>query len=265
MIGQKLTDWARKRVKASGAVILPQSEHRRLYQRALDADKLALLAGVTASDLAVAVASLRASPSQLGQDLFALRQAGWKRDGFFVEFGATDGHTLSNSWLLETQFGWRGILAEPARGWHRKLAESGRTAAVEHDCVWDKTGETLTFHETPFRELSTAGEYVASDFHERGEAERYEVATISLNDLLEKHGAPRDMDFLSIDTEGSELRILRSLDFNRWRFATITCEHNFTEDREAIRTLLASKGYTRAMEDLSRWDDWYVLKSAYRT
>jgi hypothetical protein len=68
------------------------------------------------------------------------------------------------------------------------------------------------------------------------------------------------MDYLSIDTEGSELKILQSLDFSRWRFRVITCEHNFTVDREAIHSLLTAKGYVRRWEEYSQWDDWYFLQ-----
>ena len=43
--------------------------------------------------------------SQIRQDLFVLNQLHEKRDGYFVEFGASDGQTLSNTWLLEKRFG----------------------------------------------------------------------------------------------------------------------------------------------------------------
>jgi hypothetical protein len=54
------------------------------------------------------------SQSQYKQDIFVLTQLGFKRNGYFAEFGATNGLELSNSYLLERQFGWSGILAEPA-------------------------------------------------------------------------------------------------------------------------------------------------------
>ena len=61
------------------------------------------------------------SQSQLGQDVLAFSQVGKDKKGFFVEFGATDGKTLSNSYLLEKSFGWSGILCEPGKAWHSDL------------------------------------------------------------------------------------------------------------------------------------------------
>ncbi len=196
--------------------------------------------------------------SQLGQDLFVLRALGWKRDGYFVEFGATNGRLLSNTWLLEQRFGWKGILAEPARGWHGALAASGRKAAIDFDCVWSRSGETLQFSENPAAELSTLQSLYLRNHQGLNTAWHYPVKTVSLLDLLERHGAPAEIDYLSIDTEGSELDILSAFDFSRYRFRIITCEHNYTDSREAIHALLTRHGYTRHREDVSQFDDWYV-------
>jgi hypothetical protein len=61
------------------------------------------------------------SRSQNGQDLFASARNNFKRGGYFVEFGATNGKSLSSTLLLESGYGWSGILAEPARGFHKEL------------------------------------------------------------------------------------------------------------------------------------------------
>jgi len=57
--------------------------------------------------------------SQNYQDVFVLYQTKYKRDGYFVEFGATDGKIISNSLLLEQKYGWKGILSEPNPVWHK--------------------------------------------------------------------------------------------------------------------------------------------------
>lgn len=226
---------------------------------ALIGDKATNLGMVDDAHLRTALSLLTESQSQINQDFFVLNALGWKRDGFFVEFGATDGKTLNNSWLLEKAFGWNGILAEPARVWREALSNAGRSAAIEFDCVWSRSGETLEFLEADWAELSTIGDFKTSDGHKRHKAQSYSVQTISLNDLLIKHQAPAVMDYLSIDTEGSELEILSQLDFARFKFRCITCEHNFGSTRQAIHELLTSHGYQRKFEDISRFDDWYCL------
>ena len=199
------------------------------------------------------------SQAQLWQDLFVLHELGMKRDGYFVEFGATNGVSLSNTFLLEKQFGWKGILAEPARCWHAGL-EKNRSAAIEKKCVWSKSGEVLMFNETEVAELSTISAFSATDSHAtiRTQGTNYPVETISLNDLLRLHRAPKMIDYLSIDTEGSEFEILSHFDFNEFSFKIITCEHNGTEAREKIFDLLTANGYVRKHPELSKFDDWYV-------
>ncbi len=78
-------------------------------------------------------------------------------------------------------------------------------------------------------------------------------------DLLEKYNAPNQIDYLSIDTEGSEFDILNSFDFNwKYKILMITVEHNFTLKRNEIFELLSRYGYKRVYEDVSMFDDWYV-------
>ena len=203
------------------------------------------------------------SHSQFRQDLFVLAELGFKRNGYFVEFGATDGAHLSNTHLLEKEFGWTGILAEPARVWHARL-KANRTAHIETNCVWSTTGETLQFNEVTSPELSTIHQFNSSDEHAqaRQRGRGYDVQTISLNDLLAKYDAPARMDYLSIDTEGSEFEILSRLDFDRYRFSVITCEHNGTDARGKIYDLLTAHGYVRKLEAVSECDDWYVARDA---
>ena len=197
--------------------------------------------------------------SQILQDLFVLSQLEFKRNGFFVEFGACDGLSLSNTFLLESEFEWDGILAEPARVWHESL-RTHRRALISTKCVWSHSGETLLFNQAAAAGLSTIASFSQADrwATERLNGLEYGVETLSLNDLLASAGAPDRMDYLSIDTEGSELRILETFDFSRYRFSVITCEHNFTPARGAIAELLTRHGYVRKHETLSQFDDWYI-------
>lgn len=201
------------------------------------------------------------SKAQLGQDLFALMESKLKKNGYFVEFGATDGVSLSNTYLLEKEFNWTGILAEPSICWHDQLVLN-RKSIIDKRCVWKKSGEELSFIEVDNAVLSTIKGFGENDAHSvrRKNNKSYVVESISLNDLLDYHKAPKIIDFLSVDTEGSELVILEAFDFSKYKFRTITIEHNFSKNRIDIYNLLTNAGYERVFEDYSSYDDWYILK-----
>lgn len=203
------------------------------------------------------------SRSQLFQDLFVRYQSKNQTSGYFVEFGATDGISLSNTKSLEEKLGWTGILAEPAKCWHAQLRRN-RSCIIDTRCVWERTGEILEFNEVSAEaELSTLKSFIHTDHHgqARLEGNSYPVETVSLQDLLAAHHAPRTIDYLSIDTEGSELSILKAFDFDKNHIKLITVEHNYTPKREEIFKLLTRKGFLRKFTDFSLWDDWYINQS----
>lgn len=199
------------------------------------------------------------SRSDILQDLLALYETDCLRGGVFVEFGAADGMIGSNSYLLEASYGWRGILVEPARSWHAELARN-RQCIIDRRCVTDRTGDHVLFRDCAERPLSTIESYKDADRFggQRAQADRYEVETVSLNDLLDQHGL-KNVDYLSVDTEGSELMILTPFDFERFRPRVITVEHGYEPQRRAgLFDLLSRHGYRRKYESLSQIDDWYV-------
>ena len=202
---------------------------------------------------------LTCSRAQFLQDLWVAWELGSPRDGYFVEFGATNGLKFSNSWYLENELGWRGILAEPARIWHPALHKN-RACHIEERCVWVESGRTLMFNQTEIAAHSTIDSFSDSDMHaaSRRDGKRYPVETVSLNDLLAFWNAPARIDYLSIDTEGSELDILQHFDWAAHDVRLISVEHNFTDRRAPICDFLTSKGYARKFEALSNVDDWYV-------
>jgi FkbM family methyltransferase len=202
---------------------------------------------------------LRHSKSQLGQDVLALSVTGVDSPGFFVEFGAADGVALSNSYILEKQFGWSGILCEPSKSWHQALWRN-RNCTIDTRCVYSAFGQKISFSENYLGELSAITQYAEPNSHGllKRTTSSYEVDTISLQDLLVSLGAPKYIEFLSIDTEGSEFEILKNFDFQSYRFGAICVEHNFADTREKINGLLLANGYQQVHADLSDFDDWYV-------
>jgi FkbM family methyltransferase len=253
-------------LKHADLALTRHSTLQTLYERSsrLEANSRALqdqafLAHMPEEHIAPLFRLLGRSRSQIRQDLFVLSALDFKRDGFFVEFGATNGVDLSNTWLLEQDFGWTGILAEPARCWHEALMRN-RSCRIDHRCVWARSGESLTFEEGENADMSTIQRFSGADHHARNRrvARCYDVPTVSLTDLLLEHNAPAEMDFLSIDTEGSEFDILSAFDHERFRFRVIVCEHNHSPKRDKLKALLESYGYRRTLEAVSQFDDWYL-------
>jgi len=199
------------------------------------------------------------SKSQIFQDLFILYFFNEKKNGFFVEFGATNGVDLSNTFLLEKNYEWEGIVAEPGRIWESELKKN-RNCYIDTRCVWTTSGNTMKFNETTVAELSSLHLFSNEDFlsTQRIQHATYDVTTVSLNDLLLNYKAPFEIDYLSIDTEGSELEILQAFDFEKYCIKVITVEHNFTLKRQQIFELLSEKGYQRVFSKISLFDDWYI-------
>lgn len=198
------------------------------------------------------------SHSQRFQDILADTILNGEK-GVFCEFGATDGISLSNSYFLEKHRGWKGILAEPAKKWHTNLTRNRPSAIIDYRCVFHKSGEIISFDEAQEGEYSSISHIDSKDHHHkrRINSVSYHVNTVTLNDLLEEHDV-NHIDFLSIDTEGSEYSILCEFDFKKFSPELITIEHNYTDARRNIFKLLSENGYVRILSDLSAFDDWYV-------
>lgn len=204
------------------------------------------------------------SSSQLRQDLFVLNQLNFKKKGFFVEFGAADGIHYSNTLLLEKKFGWKGILAEPGRIYYKKL-QSNRKCHIEKKIIWKDSKSELLFNETADPYASTINDFSFLDINKLSRVKsnsKYKIKTISLLDLLKKYNAPKIIDYISIDTEGSEFDILNSFNFKKYRFRIITCE--VFSNKKKIQNLLSKNGYTQIFSDLSGFDNWYINKSSMR-
>jgi FkbM family methyltransferase len=201
------------------------------------------------------------SMAQLGQDLWVLERTNYKRNGFFVEFGATDGVLLSNTWLLEKEFGWQGLCAEPNPKFFSQL-QRNRVCKLSSQCIGGITGKQVEFI---FADAYGGSQEYAEDDQHKDKREAYRAAghtaqlnTISLHDFLIEHKAPKDIDYLSIDTEGSEYEILENFPFDLWNIRLLTVEHNFTKRRKDIQTLLEIHGYHCHAE---RWDDWFERRT----
>ena len=201
------------------------------------------------------------SKSQIFQDLFVLNELNFKKKGFFIEIGAANGIDLSNTYLLENKFDWDGIVVEPAKIWRDEIKKN-RACTVSYDCIYSESGLKVEFLETTKPEFSTVNiDSKSKDIHEgyrQKNNKKYELQTISFKDFSTKYEVPKKIDFLSIDTEGTELEILKSINFEDFDIKIITVEHNFTKKRESIFNYLIGFGYQRVLENFSLVDDWYI-------
>lgn len=169
-----------------------------------------------------------------------------KREGTFVEVGAYDGESSSNSLFFERYLGWRGLCIEPQPAACARLRES-RRCFCEEVAVADFEGEGRLLESA-----ALDADRMLSGLQERLEPQRLErlehagalierrVAVTRLGMLLEKY-ALREIDYCSIDTGGSELGILTSLDLERFRIRVLSVES--ATDQEPIARLMAERGY----------------------
>ena len=181
--------------------------------------------------------------SQYGQDfLVHLLMNG--RSGFYVDVGAKDGKSISNTFMLE-QHGWRGICIEPHPESFAALTAQRKSINLNL-AVSDKPGH-LDFVQVLSGPTGNSG--LLSTYAHRGKLETLDHSIIrvkseTLADILTKCNAPSHIDYLDIDTEGHELQVILSIDFSSVTFGIIGLEakresHSFVE----ISKLLASHGY----------------------
>jgi FkbM family methyltransferase len=196
------------------------------------------------------------SYSQIKQDLKVLSFYDNKMNGFFVEIGANDGITLSNTYLLEKDFNWNGICIEALPDKFNELIKNRKSINI-NKAVYDITGKILNFSSNDL--LSGITDKI--DRHlETKNKQQISVETVTLNDILEENNAPTFIDYISIDTEGSEFEIIKSVDLNKYTFGLIHLEHNFVEPRRSdMKKYLLENGYLYKGEN--EFDDEYIHSS----
>ena len=204
--------------------------------------------------------------SQIYQDIFALLIIGENFDKTFLEFGATDGFELSNSYTLENDYNWKGVLCEPSPQWHERLKKNRINSKILTECIWKETGKKLDFYMSDLGEFSTLNDFIDNEIDTipKNTSQRKEsgkiisVNTISLNDVIKEYFNNKCPSYISVDTEGSEYEILKAFNLNDFRPKLFTIEHNFTENQSKIDDLLISNGYVRIFKKLTAFDAWYI-------
>ena len=173
---------------------------------------------------------------------------GHVRTGFFVEVGANDPETWSQTFHLE-QLGWSGIVVEPQPDLAAALRERRRATVCAVACsAPENAGQSMTLH--------LAGGHSSLD-------PRLKVATVrpagavdvpltTLDRILSDNGAPAPFDFLAVDVEGHELEVLRGFDFARWRPRLILIEDHVLD--LGLHRFIGAHGYKWVRRtDINSW------------
>ena len=170
--------------------------------------------------------------------------------GFYVEAGAHDGVGDSATKALEDR-GWSGICVEPSSAFAGLKAN--RRCAVDNRCLWRCDDQMVEFSEVPGNQIELSGiTQCFADHWDRSAGVSIDKPTVSLPTLLKEHAAPNVIQFMSLDTEGSEYQILLGHDFSKYHLLTLLVEHNGVEvKRDAVRGLLAVHGYQPTLDNPS--------------
>lgn len=191
--------------------------------------------------------------SQSNQDKWVCELFKFKKDGYFVDVGASNGIHINNTYCLEQFLNWNGICIEADTNIFNQLTNNRKCLKV-NAAVSDKNG-TCEFLLDSLSKQHNVMECTTLDY------------------ILEKCKAPQEIDYISIDIEGMEYQVLSALNFNKWNIKSMTIEHNsylegeFNKNR--IFELLTKNGFTRVVNDvlcleshpsvhMKPYEDWYV-------
>lgn len=189
---------------------------------------------------------LRESHSQQRQDIFLLHrllEITKGGPGTFVEIGALNGISFSNTLMLERCFNWTGLLieAEPLNA--EALMQSNRTARKVHSavCKANKSPSTLR--------ITTGNGNVAHIVEESSKPQpnTVEVPCATLSQLMREAGI-YCADFLSLDVEGAELLVLQTVNASIFKLVMVEEELlvSNANNIQAVRNILTESGLVEA-------------------
>ena len=160
------------------------------------------------------------------------------RSGFYIECGANDGVNQSNTWYFEKKLSWHGILIEPQPNVFLKLKKNRSKKNFFENCLLKSKKikkKFKTMYLVPNDTLIARSTKVSNRF-----TNKIKVAAKTLNSILIKNNAPREIDFFSLDVEGDELNVLNGINFKKYKFRYILIE---TKNFKKINNFLKNKKY----------------------
>ena len=184
------------------------------------------------------------SYSQWGEDIIIDNLLGRKKKGFYVDVGAYDPTRFSNTKRFYLQ-GWRGINIEPDPIRINKFYNLRPKDVNLNVGAANKNG-MLNFFKFDPQTLSTFSKKAATDYQKQGYTltETFKVKVNKLGQILEKECTNRQIDFFTIDTEGSDLEVLKSNNWKRFRPKVICIEGQGGNPEKLLIKLGYKKVYT---------------------
>lgn len=185
-------------------------------------------------------------------------------NGYFIELGANDGVTQSNTLYFEKNRNWRGILVEPVP--HNYLLclknRSSENKIYCNACVSNEFKEKfveiiysnlMSVSLIPDSDIKNAEEHAKNGIQFLNSSEKnfsFGAPAITLDEIFEKSKSPNLIDFFSLDVEGAELDVLRGINHQIYRFKYILVE---SREFSKLQSYLSSNGY-KFIESLSEHD-----------
>jgi len=174
------------------------------------------------------------------------------KNGFFVDVGAHDGKTINNTLYFETNNNWKGINVEPITDVYEKLIIN-RPNSINLNCAVDeKEGEADFIYNKGYTEMiSGLKNHYDIRHHTRllnennyfgSSSNIISIPTNTLSNIFKKYNVTH-VNYLSIDVEGAEFAVIKSIDFDYVFIDVIGFENNYNDTSVPIVEYLSTKGY----------------------
>ncbi|MDR3162235.1 MAG: FkbM family methyltransferase [Helicobacteraceae bacterium] len=200
---------------------------------------------------------------QLDQDLLAYLYFKGKKNGFYLDIGAHDGLSINNTYVFE-RLGWRGACVEPLPDIFERLRQN-RKCDCYNVAISDQTEDNVDFIKvggggTNYTEMFSGLEARLPSVRKKNikSCERIKVKTMTFDDLMKNYPDVTHIDFLSIDVEGAEMSILKSIDFTKYTFGLMAAENNeeVIGQGDELKAFMLDNGYDVLLEH--RWDIFFM-------